>query len=76
MLKDAEAARPAPLKGREDWREMPLVTIDPADARDHDDAVYAEPDPDEANPGGFIATVAIADVARMSAPAPRSIARP
>lgn len=48
---------------REDWREMPLITIDPADARDHDDAVHAEPDPDPANPGGFIITLAIADVA-------------
>ena len=30
------------------------ITIDPADARDHDDAVYAEPDTDEKNPGGWI----------------------
>ena len=30
--------------GREDWRELPLVTIDPPDAKDHDDAVHAEPD--------------------------------
>lgn len=51
------------LKGREDWRELPLITIDPADAKDHDDAVHAEPDPDPANEGGFVATVAIADVA-------------
>ena len=35
--------RPA-LAGREDWREVPLVTIDPADAKDHDDAVHARPD--------------------------------
>ena len=49
--------------GREDWRELPLVTIDPADAKDHDDAVHAEPDTDPENPGGFIVTVAIADVA-------------
>ena len=62
VLKEAEAAKPAPLKDREDWREMPLLTIDPADAKDHDDAVHAEPDPDKSNPGGFIATVAIADV--------------
>jgi ribonuclease R len=62
VLKEAEAARPAPLKGREDWRELALLTIDPADAKDHDDAVHAEPDPDKSNPGGFIATVAIADV--------------
>ena len=51
------------LKGREDWRELPLITIDPADAKDHDDAVHAEPDPDPANEGGFVAIVAIADVA-------------
>ena len=41
---------------------MPLITIDPADAKDHDDAVYAEPDPSPDNPGGVIVTVAIADV--------------
>ncbi|HET7715545.1 MAG TPA: ribonuclease R [Bauldia sp.] len=61
-LAEAAAAKDAPLRGREDWREMPLLTIDPADAKDHDDAVHAEPDPDKANPGGFIVTVAIADV--------------
>jgi len=42
---------------------VPLVTIDPPDAKDHDDAVHAEPDPDPANKGGFIVHVAIADVA-------------
>jgi len=65
VLAEAEAAEPAQLKeGREDWRKVPLITIDPADAKDHDDAVYAEPDPDpEKNPGGVIVTVAIADVA-------------
>ena len=56
------------MADREDWRELPLVTIDPADAKDHDDAVFAEPDPDEKNPGGFIATVAIADVAAYVLP--------
>ncbi|MGJ5070377.1 ribonuclease R [Bradyrhizobium oligotrophicum] len=60
---EAEAAQPASLKGREDWRELPLVTIDPPDAKDHDDAVHAEPDPDPNNAGGFILHVAIADVA-------------
>ncbi|WP_316194859.1 MULTISPECIES: ribonuclease R [unclassified Bradyrhizobium] len=60
---EAEAAQPATLKGREDWRELPLVTIDPPDAKDHDDAVHAEPDPDPNNVGGFIVHVAIADVA-------------
>lgn len=62
VLAGAEAAKAAPLKGREDWRKVPLVTIDPADAKDHDDAVYAVADPDPANADGFIVTVAIADV--------------
>ncbi|MEH6728498.1 MAG: ribonuclease R, partial [Hyphomicrobiales bacterium] len=62
VLAAAEAAKAAPLKGREDWRKVPLITIDPADAKDHDDAVFAEADPDLANAGGFIVTVAIADV--------------
>jgi ribonuclease R len=62
-LREAEAARPATLAGREDWRELPLVTIDPPDAKDHDDAVHAEPDSDPNNKGGYIVTVAIADVA-------------
>ena len=63
VLREAEAAKPATLAGREDWRKLPLVTIDPPDAKDHDDAVYAEPDRDEKNPGGVLVTVAIADVA-------------
>ena len=63
VLEEAEAARPAMLQGREDFRSLPLLTIDPADAKDHDDAVHAEPDTDEKNPGGHIVTVAIADVA-------------
>jgi ribonuclease R len=62
-LREAEEAKPATLAGREDWRKLPLVTIDPPDAKDHDDAVYAEPDPDPNNKGGHIVTVAIADVA-------------
>ena len=37
-LREAEAAKPATLAGREDWRDLPLVTIDPPDAKDHDDA--------------------------------------
>ncbi len=67
-LAEAEAARPAGLAGREDWRQMPLVTIDPADAKDHDDAVHAVADTDPKNPGGFIVTVAIADVAHYVTP--------
>jgi ribonuclease R len=62
-LAEAGAAHPATLKGREDWRKLALVTIDPADAKDHDDAVHAAPDPDADNHGGHIVTVAIADVA-------------
>src|SRR6185503_10186600 len=62
-LRVAEEAEPATLKGREDWRGVPLVTIDPPDAKDHDDAVHAEADPDPANKGGFIVHAAIADVA-------------
>ena len=61
----AEAKRVAKLPlgdGREDLRHLPIVAIDPADARDHDDAVWAAPDEDPANPGGFKAIVAIADV--------------
>jgi ribonuclease R len=62
-LREADAAEPATLKGREDWRDVPLVTIDPPDAKDHDDAVHAEADPDPNNKGGYIVSVAIADVA-------------
>jgi ribonuclease R len=62
-LHEAEAAQPATLKGREDWRAIPLLTIDPPDAKDHDDAVHAEPDPEANNKGGYIVNVAIADVA-------------
>ncbi|MSP68554.1 MAG: ribonuclease R [Alphaproteobacteria bacterium] len=67
-LAEAAACRPAPLSGREDLRAVPLVTIDGADARDFDDAVFAEPDPDPANPGGHHAIVAIADVAYFVRP--------
>ncbi|KAA0971194.1 ribonuclease R [Aureimonas fodinaquatilis] len=62
VLDEAEKATAATMDHREDWRDVPLITIDPRDAKDHDDAVYAEPDSDVANPGGFIVTVAIADV--------------
>jgi ribonuclease R len=62
-LREAEEAKPATLKGREDWRDLPLVTIDPPDAKDHDDAVHAQADPDPNNKGGYIVNVAIADVA-------------
>ena len=67
-LDEAEAARPATLAGREDWRQVPLITIDPPDAKDHDDAVHAEADTASGNAGGFIITVAIADVAHYVQP--------
>lgn len=54
--------------GREDLRGVPLVTIDPEDARDHDDAVWAAADPDPRNPGGFVVIVAIADVGHYVRP--------
>ncbi|MFQ5765263.1 MAG: ribonuclease R [Rhodospirillales bacterium] len=59
----AEAAGPAPAEGRDDFRDLALVTIDGDDARDFDDAVWAEPDADRKNPGGWHLLVAIADVA-------------
>jgi ribonuclease R len=67
-LAQAEAVRPAPLGRRADLRDLPLVTIDGSDARDFDDAVWAEPDPDPANPGGWHLVVAIADVAHYVRP--------
>ncbi len=67
-LAEAERAKPAAMTGREDWRQIPFVTIDPEDARDHDDAVHAEPDPDPANRGGFVLRIAIADVAAYVRP--------
>jgi ribonuclease R len=67
-VREAEAARPAGLRGREDWREVPFVTIDPPDAKDHDDAVHAVPDPDPGNPGGHVINIAIADVAHYVQP--------
>ncbi|WP_066469940.1 ribonuclease R [Bosea sp. WAO] len=67
-LAEAEAAPKATLAGREDWRDLPLITIDPADAKDHDDAVHAAPDEDPDNPGGHVVTVAIADVASYVRP--------
>jgi ribonuclease R len=68
VIKDAETARPARLAGCEDWRDVALVTIDPADAKDHDDAVHAEADTDPANAGGHVLRIAIADVAHYVQP--------
>src|ERR1700722_19116458 len=67
VLDEAEAAQPVSAARREawreDWRDVPFVTIDPPDAKDHDDAVHALPDPDPNNRGGHLVNVAIADVA-------------
>ncbi|HEY0422398.1 MAG TPA: ribonuclease R [Rhodopila sp.] len=65
-LDEAERARGVRLGSRTDLRDLKLITIDGADARDFDDAVFAEPDPDQA--GGFRLVVAIADVAHYVRP--------
>ncbi|MYL97911.1 ribonuclease R [Novosphingobium sp. FGD1] len=59
-LDEAQLAAKLPLSAehREDLRHLPIVAIDPSDARDHDDAIWAQPDEE----GGFDALVAIADV--------------
>lgn len=62
-LAEAERVAKQPLgEDREDLTHLPIVAIDPADARDHDDAIWAAPDDDPANKGGWQAVVAIADV--------------
>ena len=68
VIAEADAMEPAGLKGREDLRDLPLITIDPSDARDHDDACFAEADTDPKNEGGHILWVAIADVAHYVRP--------
>lgn len=68
VIAEADAQRPAELGDREDLRNLPLVTIDPADARDHDDAVWAHPDDNPKNDGGHVVWVAIADVAHHVTP--------
>jgi ribonuclease R len=60
---EAERACAVGLGKRTDLRDTPLVTIDGEDARDFDDAVYAEPDGT-----GFRLIVAIADVAHYVRP--------
>jgi len=71
VIAESEALAPFEPNGRTDLRKTPLLTIDPIDARDHDDAVYAEPDSDPKNRGGFMVIVAIADVAHYVRPGTR-----
>ena len=68
VIAEADTMKPAGLKGREDMRDMPLITIDPHDARDHDDACWAQADDDPKNKGGHVIWVAIADVAHYVTP--------
>jgi len=73
---DAERVGASGLGPREDWKDIPFITIDPADARDHDDAVWAEPvSGSDGQPAGWRLLVAIADVSwyvRPGAPLDRS----
>jgi ribonuclease R len=66
VLKEAELAAKLPLseEKRQDLRHLPIIAIDPADARDHDDAIWAAPNKD----GGYDAVVAIADVSHYVRP--------
>jgi ribonuclease R len=68
VLAEVERLDPPKIDDRTDLRPLELVTIDPLDARDHDDAVHAAPDTDPKNSGGFIVHVAIADVAHYVRP--------
>ena len=63
VTRETEALKPITPAGRTDIRDIQLITIDPVDARDHDDAVFAEADDHPDNNGGFRIIVAIADVA-------------
>ncbi len=63
VIAEADAAQPMPLGAREDLRHLPFCTIDPSDARDHDDACYAH-----AEGEGHVVWVAIADVAAYVTP--------
>ncbi|WP_375665593.1 ribonuclease R [Bartonella sp. TT121SHDZB] len=62
VLEQVKHIKAANMDNREDWRQLPFITIDPPDAKDHDDAVYATKDKNSANNGGWIIVVAIADV--------------
>ena len=71
VVAEAEAAQPVLMTSsgvREDLRHLPLITVDGADARDFDDAIWAAPDDDPKNKGGWQVIVAIADVAHYVTP--------
>ena len=69
VVKEAKALKlPKLSKYREDLRKIPLITIDPVDAKDFDDAVYAVADDDKKNKGGWVVWVAIADVSAFVRP--------
>ncbi len=68
VMVEAQTLMPPAMDSRVDLRDLKLLTIDPVDARDHDDAVHASHDPDPNNKGGFIVHVAIADVAHFVRP--------
>jgi ribonuclease R len=71
VLAETHKLEPPRLAGRTDLRSLELITIDPVDARDHDDAVHATPDDDPRNAGGYVVHVAIADVAHYVRPGTR-----
>src|SRR4051812_5402816 len=61
-IDEAHRVSKLPLGEREDLTHLPIVAIDPEDARDHDDAIWAARDDDPENAGGWKAIVSIADV--------------
>ena len=64
VIRETESLKRLEVQGRRDLRQIPFVTIDGADARDFDDAVYAEP----VDYGGWRVIVAIADVSHYVRP--------
>ena len=68
VLKEARDAKPDETVARTDLRSLPFLTIDPVDAKDFDDAIYAEQDTSSTNVGGWVIWVAIADVTAYVAP--------
>ena len=69
VIEEAKALKLPKIEGaREDIRDLPLITIDPVDAKDFDDAVFAHPDKNKDNRGGWVVWVAIADVSGFVTP--------